>query len=132
MLDKTILELTDIGTLSGTEKIPVAKQGVNEDNNTSVSAIKTFVDSDKSVTDGTGADADKVTIQIKEGITAKVIKTHQDISGKADKVSGATSGNFAGLDGNGNLTDSGKKPADFILVADFEAMSDAEIDAICV
>ena len=36
-----------------------------------------------------------------------------DISGKADKVSGATSGNFAGLDGNGNLTDSGKKAADF-------------------
>ena len=33
--------------------------------------------------------------------------------GKADKVSGATSGNFAGLDGNGNLTDSGKKAADF-------------------
>lgn len=34
-------------------------------------------------------------------------------AGKADKVSGATSGNFAGLDGNGNLTDSGKKPGDF-------------------
>ena len=32
---------------------------------------------------------------------------------KADKVSGATSGDFAGLDGNGNLTDSGKKAADF-------------------
>ena len=32
---------------------------------------------------------------------------------KADKVSGATSGDFAGLDGNGNLTDSGKKPGDF-------------------
>ena len=32
---------------------------------------------------------------------------------KADKVSGATSGNFAGLDANGNLTDSGKKAADF-------------------
>lgn len=33
--------------------------------------------------------------------------------GKADKVSGATSGNFAGLDESGNLTDSGKKPGDF-------------------
>ena len=32
---------------------------------------------------------------------------------KADKVSGATSGNFAGLDANGNLTDSGKKASDF-------------------
>lgn len=33
--------------------------------------------------------------------------------GKADKVSGAVSGNFAGLDANGNLTDSGVKAADF-------------------
>ena len=37
----------------------------------------------------------------------------QDLSGKADKVKNATSGNFAGLDANGNLTDSGKKAADF-------------------
>lgn len=36
-----------------------------------------------------------------------------NISGKADKVSGATSGNFAGLDSSGNLTDSGKKASDF-------------------
>lgn len=36
------------------------------------------------------------------------------ISNKADKVTGATSGNFAGLDANGNLTDSGKKAADFL------------------
>lgn len=36
--------------------------------------------------------------------------THDD---KADKVTGATAGNFAGLDENGNLTDSGKKAADF-------------------
>ena len=35
-----------------------------------------------------------------------------DYSGKADKVSGAVSGNFAGLDANGNLTDSGSKAAD--------------------
>ena len=36
-----------------------------------------------------------------------------DISGKADKVNGAVNGNFAGLDANGNLTDSGKKASDF-------------------
>lgn len=36
-----------------------------------------------------------------------------DISGKADKVKNATSGNFAGLDSKGNLTDSGKKASDF-------------------
>lgn len=34
-------------------------------------------------------------------------------SGKADKVTGATAGNFAGLDENGNLTDSTYKPSDF-------------------
>ena len=36
-----------------------------------------------------------------------------DISGKADKVASATNGDFAGLDSNGNLTDSGKKASDF-------------------
>lgn len=35
------------------------------------------------------------------------------VSPKADKVTGATNGNFAGLDSNGNLTDSGKKSSDF-------------------
>lgn len=34
------------------------------------------------------------------------IQEHQDISGKADKVSGATAGNLAALDANGNLVDS--------------------------
>ena len=33
--------------------------------------------------------------------------------GKAEKVSSPTAGNFAGLDANGNPTDSGKKPSDF-------------------
>lgn len=36
-----------------------------------------------------------------------------DADDKADKVSGATAGNFAGLDASGNLTDSGKKASDF-------------------
>ena len=36
---------------------------------------------------------------------------------KADKVSGATSGNIAGLDDNGNPTDSGYKPTDFAKVS---------------
>ena len=39
--------------------------------------------------------------------------TIPDVSGKADKVSGAVAGDFAGLDANGNLTDSGKKASDF-------------------
>ena len=36
------------------------------------------------------------------------------ISEKADKVSSPTSGDFAGLDYNGNLTDSGKSASDFV------------------
>lgn len=35
------------------------------------------------------------------------------LADKADKVASATNGNFAGLDSNGNPTDSGKKAADF-------------------
>ena len=38
-------------------------------------------------------------------------------SDKADKVASATSGNFAGLDANGNLTDSGSKASDFATAA---------------
>jgi len=41
------------------------------------------------------------------------LTSHQNISGKADKVSNATNGNFAALNSNGNLTDSGKKASDF-------------------
>lgn len=37
-----------------------------------------------------------------------------DITGKADKVTSATSGNFAGLDANGNLIDSGHKHSDYL------------------
>ena len=49
-----------------------------------------------------------VQLQATEGIAV-------DVRGKADKVTGATSGDFAGLDANGNLTDSGKKAADFLV-----------------
>ena len=40
-----------------------------------------------------------------------------DVSGKADMVSGATAGDLAGLDADGNLTDSGSKPSDFATAA---------------
>ena len=39
------------------------------------------------------------------------------INSKADKVASATSGDFASLDENGNLTDSGKKASDFATAA---------------
>ena len=50
-----------------------------------------------------------------------------DISGKADKVSNATSGNFAGLDNNGNLTDSGSKASDFATASHNQASNTINI-----
>ena len=41
--------------------------------------------SEMSITDGTGADADKTTIQLKSGLSKQVLIAHQDITGKADK-----------------------------------------------
>lgn len=46
-------------------------------------------------------------VQASLDLADSALQSHQDISGKADKVSSATAGNFAGLDANGNLTDSG-------------------------
>lgn len=54
-----------------------------------------------------------------DGIPASDIEAGviPDVSGKADKVTGATNGNFAGLDASGNLTDSGSKAGDFATAA---------------
>lgn len=50
------------------------------------------------------------TIPMSENDSTKIATV---LGTKADKVSSPTSGDFAGLDSNGNLTDSGKKAADF-------------------
>ena len=63
--------------------------------------------SEMSITDGTGADADKTTIQLKSGLSKAVLIAHQDISGKADKDADAVEGNIAAFDANGNPVDSG-------------------------
>jgi hypothetical protein len=84
--------------------------------------------SEMSITDGTGADADKTTIQLKSGLSKQVLIAHQDISGKADKVSSATAGNFAGLDANGNLVDSGSKASDFQAAGDYKTTQTAVSD----
>ena len=55
--------------------------------------------------------------------TTQYLSQHQDITGKADKVANATNGNFAGLDANGNLTDSGKKASDFASSAIMDGQS---------
>ena len=43
-----------------------------------------------------------------------VLSGFVDLSGYAQKVVGATNGNFAGLDANGNITDSGHKHGDYV------------------
>lgn len=94
--EKTIIDLTDIGTLHGTDELPIARENLVEDNKTTVEAIKDYVAASEefgvkankdemSVTDGTGANADKTTIQLKNGTTATVLKSHQDVNGKANK-----------------------------------------------
>ena len=57
---------------------------------------------------------DGVTIN---GESVAVVDDIPNVSGKADKVSGATNGHFAGLNASGNLTDSGKSPSDFATAA---------------
>ena len=46
------------------------------------------------------------------------------IAAKADKVTGATANNFASLDSNGNLADSGYSSSSFVLASSFA--TDAE------
>ena len=57
----------------------------------------------------------------------KDASTTVTIAGYEVDVTGATPGNLAALDGEGNLTDSGKKPADFVAAeAGKRLMTDAE------
>lgn len=51
---------------------------------------------------------------MKVGADGTLAPAELQMDAKADKVSGATANNFAGLDGNGNLKDSGKSASDFV------------------
>lgn len=76
--------------------------------------VDTYTANDDSVTVGSYKIAVKIDSTAGNALTLVSGKgLRVDISGKADKVANATSGNFAGLDSSGNLTDSGKKAADF-------------------
>ena len=55
------------------------------------------------------------------GDVTKAYVDEQDAK-KTDKVTSAVSGNFAGLDSNGNLTDSNKSAADFATASDMTAV----------
>jgi hypothetical protein len=68
---------------------------------------------------GTGIPSTDMSAEVQASLALadSAIQEHQDITGKADKVDSATNGNFAGLDANGNLTDSGSKANDFATAA---------------
>lgn len=84
--------------------------------------------SEMSITDGTGADADKATIQLKSGLSKSVLIAHQDISGKADKDTDAVEGNFAAFDSNGNPVDSGHKHSDYQAAGNYKTTQAAVND----
>lgn len=69
--------------------------------------------------DVTSAAGTKVQVEVAEangvitGVTVTETGLDTALGTKADKVTGATEGNFAGLDSNGNLTDSGHKHSDY-------------------
>ena len=67
----------------------------------------------------------QVNDEITTRINANNSTLNDNIAKKADKVIGATAGNLAGLDANGNLTDSGKKASDFATAAQGTKADDA-------
>lgn len=107
-------ELIDWVAKHGPEATEMAS-GISE-NKTAIANLKTLV--------GTlpeGATSTTVVAYITEAINAlsigdyaKTSDVNTSLGKKADKVANATDGNFAGLDVNGNLTDSGKKASDFV------------------
>lgn len=58
----------------------------------------------------------------------KLVKDSLD--GKADKVSGATAGNFAALDANGNLTDSGKNESNLSVLEATKLTTARNVDGV--
>ena len=55
----------------------------------------------------------RIALDMGDSVTAETSRAQAAEGLKADKVHGATAGNFAALDASGNLTDSGSKVADF-------------------
>ena len=68
--------------------------------------------SEMAINDVSGDDTKK-TVQLKDGLSQDVVVAHQDISRKADMHIPAAAGNFAILDTDGNLDDSGKNASSF-------------------
>lgn len=130
--------------LAGKPVMVLAVKGQNPDSCTySFLDMSALVDTYKAK--ATGKDASTTItvsgyeIEVKVNVSAaagnalslKADGLYVDISGKADKVKNATAGNLATLDASGNLTDSGKKPADFVAAETGKRlMTDAEVEKL--
>lgn len=99
---------------SSTGSAPVSGKGVAE-------ALATL-DAEQTSTDGTN-----VQFKVTE-VDGKITEVNVTTDNTASKVASATSGNFAGLGANGDLTDSGSKASDFATAAQGTAADSAVQD----
>ena len=83
---------------------------------TSTTVVAYITEAINALSIGDYAKTTEVTAAINAALAdyAKTSDVNTGLGKKADKVTNATAGNFAGLDANGNLTDSGKKASDFV------------------
>lgn len=91
--------------------------GVNDAGVQRTSAVLRYTIVEGAITEGT--EPPEPTPDIYQQILT-ALAAMGDNSGKADKVSNATTGNFAALDANGNLADSGKKAGDFAEISAYD------------
>lgn len=83
---------------------------------TSTTVVAYITEAINALSIGDYAKTTEVTAAINTALAAyaKTSDVNTNLAKKADKVANATNGHFAGLDANGNLTDSGKKASDFV------------------
>ena len=96
---------------------------------TSTTVVAYIAEAINALSIGDYAKTTEVTAAINTALAAyaKTSDVNTSLAQKADKVANATNGHFAGLDANGNLTDSGKKASDFVAAeAGKRLMTDAE------
>lgn len=117
----------------------LAVKGIDHTNNNAETTTYSFLDVSTLVDTYTAASGDSTKILTINGYTIAVNISaaadnaitvqndglHVDITGKTDKVTSATAGHVAGLDANGNLTDSGVIAANILTTAD--VATDAEV-----
>lgn len=86
----------------------------------------------KALEDAIALKADKTTVtNLESNLTTEIGKKADTtvVNKKADMVANATNGNFAGLDANGNLTDSGKNASSFDVAGAADAVLGKSDDA---